>query len=78
MRAPKSYSIERELAEYISITKGDGSASDRVNELLRHAILDEQYQKLEAEAAAFFEERQTGRIGTKALQKAALWTFGRD
>ena len=59
-------------------TKGNRSASDRVNELLRRAMMQEQYDRLEAEAAAFFAEAKADRSETKAMQKEALRTFGRD
>lgn len=78
MRLPKSFTIELDINEYVDETKGDRSASDRVNELLRRAIVQEQYDVLEAEAAAFFADAKADRSETKALQKAALRTFGRD
>src|SRR5260370_20908063 len=54
------------------------SASDGVNELLRLAMIQEQYERLEAEAAEFFAHAQTERAGIKAFQKASLRTLGRD
>ena len=78
VRVSKSFTIEPEIDSYVSKTKGNRSASERVNELLKRAILDEQHDKLEAEAAAFFAEANQHRSGTKALQKAALRTFERD
>jgi len=41
-------------------------------------MLQEQYERLAAEAAEFFADAQTGRAGTKAFQKASLKTSGRD
>jgi hypothetical protein len=78
MRLAKSFTIEPDINDYVDETKGDRSASDRVNELLRRAILQEQYDRLEAEAAAFFVGAKAGRSETKSLQKAALRTFARD
>jgi hypothetical protein len=78
MRFSKSFTIEPDISEYVDETKGDRSASDRVNELLRRAILQEQYDRLEAEAAAFFADPKADRSETKALQKAALRSFARD
>ena len=78
MRLAKSFTIEPDINDYVDETKGDRSASDRVNELLRRAILQEQYDRLEAEAAAFFTEARVDRSETKSLQSAALRTFGRD
>jgi hypothetical protein len=78
MRISKSFTIEPDISSYVDETKGDRSASDRVNQLLRLAMIQEQYHRLEAEAADFFAEAQEGRTESKALQKAALRTLGRD
>ncbi|MGA8366323.1 MAG: hypothetical protein ACLQMT_00255 [Candidatus Acidiferrales bacterium] len=78
MRTTKSFTIEAEISEYVTNTRGEASASERVNELLRRAIIEEQYEKLEAEAAAFFADTRTERAETRAFQKAALGTFERD
>ena len=52
MRTSKSFTIEQEIDEYVANTRGARSASDRVNELLKRAILQERLEKLEEEAAA--------------------------
>jgi len=79
MRISKSFTIEPDISSYVDETKGQRSASDRVNELLRLAMLQEQYDRLEAEAAEFFSGTPKDRAGTKAFQKASLRTFvGRD
>jgi hypothetical protein len=78
MRISKSFTIEPDISNYVDETKGQQSASDRVNELLRLAIVQEQYQRLEAEAAEFFSDVQTDRSETKDFQKASLRTLGRD
>ncbi len=52
MRMPKCFTLDVEINEYVDTTKGNRSASERVNELLRRAMLEEQYEKLEAEAAS--------------------------
>lgn len=78
MRLPKSFTIEAEINDYVDGTKGDRSASDRVNELLRRAMMQEQYDRLEAEAAAFFADLTADRTETRVMQKEALRTFGRD
>jgi hypothetical protein len=78
-RMAKSYTIEPEIDEYVSTTKGDRSASERVNELLRRAMLQEKYDRLEAESEAFFAAAgQAERKRTRAFQGAALRTFERD
>jgi len=79
MRTTKSYTIESEIIEYIDGTKGDRSVSERVNELLKRAILEERCKLLEAKAQSFFANASTaGRAETLAFQNAALQTFDRD
>jgi hypothetical protein len=78
MRLAKSFTVDAELNEYVDTTKGNRSASERVNELLRRAMLAEQYEKLEAEAAAFFARSAGDRSEANAFQKRALRTFERD
>jgi hypothetical protein len=75
----KSYTIDPEIGEYVATTKGSRSASERVNALLRRAMIQEQDEKLEAEAAAFFAAaRGKRRKGDLDFQEAALRTFDRD
>ena len=76
-RVAKSYTIDPDIDKYISATKGDSSASERVNELLEMAILQERVEKLGREAAAFFKG-ETRRTETRAFQKAAFRTLERD
>ncbi len=78
MRIPKSFTIEAEISNYVDETKGEQSASDRVNDLLRRAMIQEQYERLEAEAAEFFASANADRAETQEFQKASLRTFGRD
>ena len=79
MRLAKSFTIEPDINDYVDETKGNRSASERVNELLRRAIIEEQYERLDAEAAAFFaDDSKADRAETKAMQKASLRTFSRD
>ena len=79
MRLAKTFTLDPEISSYVEETKGPRSASGRVNQLLRRAMLQEQYEALEAEAAAFFAaSSKSDRAHTKALQKAALRTFARD
>jgi hypothetical protein len=78
-RMIKSYTIDPEIDEYVAITKGERSASERVNALLRRAMIQERNEELEAEAAAFFAAAPgKPRKGTLDFQKAALRTFDRD
>ena len=78
MRMAKSFTIEPDINTYVDETKGERSASERVNELLRRAMLLEQNERLAAEAAEFFADADLERTETRALQKASLRTFGRD
>jgi len=78
MRLAKSFTIEPDISDYVDETKGNRSASERVNELLRRAMIQELYEKLEAEAEEFFSAAKLDRTEAKAFQKASLRTFGRD
>lgn len=78
MRLAKSFTIEPDLNDYVNETKGDASASERINKLLRRAMIQEQYDRLEAEAAEFFGATKADRSEAKSFQKASLRTFGRD
>jgi hypothetical protein len=79
MKLAKSFTIEPDLNEYVATTKGTRSASERVNELLRRAMLEEQYEKLEREAAAFFAAaRKESRREVRSFQRASLRTLSRD
>ncbi|HXJ04019.1 MAG TPA: hypothetical protein VNH65_02915 [Candidatus Acidoferrum sp.] len=79
MRLAKTFTIEPDINDYVDETKGDRSASERVNELLRRAIIEEQYERLDAEASAFFaDDSKADRAETRAMHKASLRTFSRD
>jgi hypothetical protein len=79
MRTSKSFTIEQEIDEYVANTRGERSASDRVNELLKRAILQERLEKLEEEAAAFFSDASNAaRKDTRAFQRASMRTLARD
>jgi hypothetical protein len=77
-KLPKSYTIEPDVNNYVEATKGGMSASKRVNELLKRAIVQEQYEHLEKEAAEFFAAEDGDRHETKSLQRAARRTMERD
>jgi hypothetical protein len=79
MKLAKSFTIEPDLNEYVATTKGTRSASERVNDMLRRAMLEEQYEKLEREAAAFFvAARKESRREVRSFQRASLRTLSRD
>jgi hypothetical protein len=78
MRLPKSFTLERSVVSYVQNTRGSRSSSERVNELLRKAILQEQYERLEEEAARFFSmPSETDRAEAKAFQKASIRSLSR-
>lgn len=78
-RLSKSFTIEPDVDDYIARTRGVSSASERVNELLRTAMIQERYQRLEREAAEFFAKRSAEeRRGAKAWQKASSRAVVRD
>lgn len=78
MRLAKSFTIDSEISSYIEKTRDGRSASDRLNEMLRRAMLQEQYERLEAEAAEFYRTTNAKRAGTRSFQKASLRSLGRD
>lgn len=79
MRIAKSFTIDPDVDNYVATTKGEQSASERVNELLRRAMLQEMYDHLENEAESFFAADHKGeRAETRAFQTAAMRTLRRD
>ena len=78
MRISKSFTIDPDVSSYVDETKGEQSASDRVNDLLRRAIVHEQYERLEAEAAEFFSFANANRTEAREFQKASLRTLSKD
>ncbi len=74
-RFSKSFTVDRSVLDYLQRTRSGGSRSERVNELLRRAILHEQYEALEREAAEFFAaagkaERAESRAFARASRRA--------
>jgi hypothetical protein len=79
MRIAKTFTVDESVLAVVERTKGDRSASERVNELLKRALELERHEALEREAALFYsatspEDRQEGR----AFLKASLRSFTRD
>jgi len=78
-RYAKSFTVDRSILDYLQRTRSSRSRSDRVNELLRRAILDEQYEALESEAAEFFAAAgKTERAESKAFARASRRSLQRD
>ena len=71
-RSSKSFTIDRSILDYLHRTHSSRSRSERVNELLRRAILEEQYEALEREAVEFFAAAgKTDRAESKAFAAAS-------
>ena len=67
------------MVEEIKKTRGRSSVSERVNALLRRALLAERYRKIEREAERFFAtETPADRDETEAIQRLAMKTLERD
>lgn len=79
MRKARSFTIDRDIDEYVIRTRGGRSTSERVNNLLRRGMRQEQQDEIEREAAEFFAHpRNSDRKGARALQKTAKRTLARD
>jgi hypothetical protein len=79
MRIQKTFTVEESVLTLVERTKGDRSASERVNELLKLALELEHRDQLEREAALFYSKASQGnRQEESAFQKASLRSFNRD
>jgi metal-responsive CopG/Arc/MetJ family transcriptional regulator len=78
-RFSKSFTIDRSILEYLQRTRSSRSRSERVNELLRRAILEEQHEALEREAAEFFAAAgKTERAESRAFAAASHRSITRE
>lgn len=78
MRQAKSFTISDEILAEIASTKGTGSTSKRVNELLKRALEQERRERLELEAAEFFaNDRGDSVCERAAYQKASKAALSR-
>jgi hypothetical protein len=73
-RISRSFTVDGSILDYLQRTRSGRSRSDRLNELLRKAILQEQYEALDKEAARFFaavggNERRERSAATAATQR---------
>jgi hypothetical protein len=79
MKQAKTFTISSDILAEIAHTKGDGSTSERVNQLLRRALVLERREDLEREAAEFFaEDSETSIREREAYQKASKKSLSRD
>jgi hypothetical protein len=77
MRIPKTLTVEESLLAEVERTKGEGSTSERVNELLARALKLERQDELEREAALFYSGSQDRRE-ERSFQKASLRSITGD
>jgi len=78
-RISKSFTIDRSTLDYLHRTRSIRSRSERVNQLLRRAILAEQNEALEREAAEFFAApARSERAESKAFAAASRRSIARS
>ena len=64
--------MDGSILDYLQRTRSGRSRSERVNDLLRRAILQEQYEAVEREAAAFFASAgKAERAESRAFARAS-------
>jgi hypothetical protein len=76
VRKTQSFSLDPNLLSEIQRTKGNASASERVNQLLEYALQMERKAGLYKEAAEFFAVADD-RDERRAFQQASLRTWKR-
>lgn len=76
-RKTRSFSLDPDLLSEIERTKGDVSASERVNQLLEYALEMERKASLYKEAADFFANVTEDRGERRAFERAGLRSWGR-
>ena len=77
LRKTQSYSLDPELVGEIQRTKGEASASERVNQLLSYALEMERQASLSQEAAEFFADKPKDHQERRAFQNASLKSWAR-
>ncbi|MGA8689879.1 MAG: hypothetical protein WB662_08250 [Methyloceanibacter sp.] len=78
VRKTRSFSLDPEVIAELDRTKGDDSASERVNQLLKLALETERKADLWREAEEFFSNAPDDRHERRAFQKAGLRTLTRE
>jgi hypothetical protein len=79
MRKATSLTISSDILNEIALTKGTGSTSERVNNLLKRALESERRERIEREAAEFFAaENGASARERAAFRKAAKRVLSRD
>lgn len=77
-KAIKTFSLDREVLAQVKRTKGAGSESERVNNLLKFALDLERKGSLYKEAAGFFRRAPDGRKERRAYEAASIRSWARD
>jgi hypothetical protein len=77
LRKTRSYSLDPRIVAEVQRTKGQTSASERVNQLLRYALEMERKASLAEEAADFFANEHHDRQERLAFRKASLKSWVR-
>ncbi len=78
VRKTRSFSLDPEVLDQVERTKGQASASERVNHLLKYALEMERKASLYQEAAQFFSMAPDDREERGAFQKANLRSWSRE
>ena len=78
LRKTRSFSLDPDVLMEVERTKGQASASERVNHLLKYALEMERKASLYQEAADFFSSSSDDREERRAFQKANLRTWARE
>ena len=77
-KSNKTFSLDKEILGEIKRTKGAGSESERVNNLLRSALDIERRASLQEEAAVFFGGVSDDRKERRAYEAANMRSWARD
>jgi len=77
-KTTQTFSLDKAVLAEVKRTKGKGSASERVNHLLKFALELEKKAALHAEAAEFFTAEADDREERRAYQAAALRSWSQD
>jgi hypothetical protein len=79
MRIAKTFTMDESVLAAVERTKGKRSMSERVNELLKLALEQEQRKTLEQEAARFYSvANQSNRTEERAFRQASFRRMRRD
>jgi len=78
VKKTRTFSLDPEVLSEVERTKGEGSASERVNYLLKWALEMERKAALARESAEFFATVPEEEQARRAFQDASLKTWARE